>query len=269
MYVKTTFLFTLIASLFWLKMANTAPINWAASNLCLKAAEPVEKRLNAPSGLLQAISLKETGRWFQKQGISYPWPWTVTANGKGIYLATKAEAIRKVKQLQGEGIRNIDVGCMQINLFYHPNAFDNLEQALDPQINTKYAAKFLPKLYENNGSWNLAIERYHSGDAVRGQKYRRAVIALKKQVAELKRNPPTPSNLTKLAKNNSVYNQPNTSSFNSFDHQNVDFYKKREQKNHELRKAFLKRKAKVMKRWREMIQKRKTFGRGPNNRRSS
>ena len=102
MYVKTTFLFTLIASLFWLKMANTAPINWAASNLCLKAAEPVEKRLNAPSGLLKAISLKETGRWFQKQGISYPWPWTVTANGKGIYLATKAEAIRKVEELQGE-----------------------------------------------------------------------------------------------------------------------------------------------------------------------
>ena len=89
MHAKTTFLFTLIASLFWLKMANTAPINWAASNLCLKAAEPVEKHLNAPSGLLQAISLKETGRWFQKQGISYPWPWTVTAKGKGIYLATK------------------------------------------------------------------------------------------------------------------------------------------------------------------------------------
>ena len=268
MYANTTFLFTLIASLFWLEMANGAPINWAASNLCLKAAEPVEKHLNAPSGLLQAISLKETGRWFQKQGISYPWPWTVTAKGKGIYLATKAEAIRKVEELQGEGIRNIDVGCMQINLFYHPNAFSNLGLAFDPLTNTKYAAQFLTNLYENNGSWNLAIEKYHSGDAVRGQKYRRAVIALKKQVAGLKRNPPTP-NLTKLAKNNSVYNQPNTSSFNSFNHQNVDFYKKREQKNHALRKAFLKRKAKVMKRWREMIQKRKTFGRSPNNRRSS
>jgi len=268
MHAKTTFLFTLIASLFWFKMANTAPINWAASNLCLKAAEPVEKHLNAPSGLLQAISLKETGRWFQKQGISYPWPWTVTAKGKGIYLATKAEAIRKVEKLQGEGIRNIDVGCMQINLFYHPDAFDNLDQALDPQINTKYAAKFLTNLYENNGSWNLTIERYHSGDAVRGQRYRRAVMALKRQVAGLKRNPPTP-NLAKLAKNNSVYSQPNTSDFNSFNHQNADFYKNREQKNHDLRKAFLKRKAKVMKRWREMIQKRKTFGRSPNNRRSS
>jgi len=268
MYVKTTFLFTLIASLFWLKMANTAPINWAASNLCLKAAEPVEKHLNAPSGLLQAISLKETGRWFQKQGISYPWPWTVTANGKGIYLATKKDAIRKVEELQKEGIRNIDVGCMQINLFYHPNAFSNLGLAFDPLTNTKYAAKFLTNLYENNGSWNLAIEKYHSGDAVRGQRYRRAVMALKKQVAGLKRKPPTP-NLTKLAKNNSVYSQPNTNGFNSFNHQNVDFYKKRGQKNHELRKAFLKRKAKVMERWREMIQKRKTFGRSPNNRRSS
>ena len=157
-------LFSLFASFFWFTVANAATIKSGTSDLCLKAAKPVAKRLNIPSGLLQAISLKETGRWDQKRGMSYPWPWTVTAGGKGVYFATKKEAIDKVQALRKKGVRNIDVGCMQINLFYHPNAFDNLDQAFDPLTNTRYAADFLTNLYKNNGSWNLAIERYHSGN---------------------------------------------------------------------------------------------------------
>ena len=262
-------LFSLFASFFGFTVANAATEKLGTSDLCLKAAKPIAKRLNTPSGLLQAISLKETGRWDQKRGMSYPWPWTVTAGGKGVYFATKKEAIDKVQALRKKGVRNIDVGCMQINLFYHPNAFDNLDQAFDPLTNTRYAADFLTNLYRNNGSWNLAIERYHSGNTTRGTKYRKAVIHLKEQAAKgLSKRLASPHFL-KLADNTSVIHQPKTIELTRPHSKKSDFYQRREQKNVELRKAFLERKAKVMKRWKDMMQRRKTSGGAPGKRKSS
>tara|TARA_B100000989_G_scaffold158070_1_gene118019 strand:+ start:665 stop:1474 length:810 start_codon:yes stop_codon:yes gene_type:complete len=262
-------LFSLFASFIGFTVANANTVKSGTSDLCLKAAIPVAKQLNIPGGLLQAIALKETGRWDQKRRMSYPWPWTVTAGGKGIYFATKREAIHKVQVLRQKGVRNIDVGCMQINLFYHPNAFDNLDQAFNPLTNTWYAADFLTNLYENNGSWNLAIERYHSGNTTRGTKYRKAVIHLKEQAAEsLSKRLASPHFLT-LADNTSVIDQPKTIDSPRPHSKKSDFYKRREQKNLELRKAFLERKAKVMKRWKDMIQKRKTSDGALGKRQSS
>ena len=252
-------LFILFASFIGFNVANADTITSGTSELCLKAAIPVAKRLNIPSGLLQAISLKETGRWDQKRGISYPWPWTVTAGGKGIYFRTKEEAIHKVQVLRQKGVKNIDVGCMQINLFYHPNAFDNLDHAFDPLTNTKYAANFLTNLYKNNGSWNLAIQKYHSGNTTRGTKYRKAVIHLKKQAAESLSKRLASPHFLKLADNTSVIRKPKTIDLPRSHSKKSDFYKRREQKNFELRKAFLKRKAKVMKQWKDMMRKRKTM----------
>jgi hypothetical protein len=60
---------------------------------------------------------------------------------------TKAKAIAHVRELQARGVRNIDVGCMQINLRHHPNAFPDLETAFDPEMNTAYAAQFLNGLF--------------------------------------------------------------------------------------------------------------------------
>ena len=262
-------LFSLFASFIVFTVANAAAVKSGTSELCLKAAIPVAKRLNIPGGLLQAISLKETGRWDQKRGMSYPWPWTVTAGGKGIYFATKKEAIHKVQVLRQKGVRNIDVGCMQINLLYHPNAFDNLDQAFNPLTNTRYAADFLTNLYENNGSWNLAIERYHSGNTTRGTKYRKAVIHLKEQAAEsLSKRLASPHFLT-LADNISGIDQPKTIDSPRPHSKKSDFYKRREQKNLELRKAFLERKAKVTKRWKDMMRKRKTSDSPLGKRKSS
>ena len=176
---------------------------------------------------------------------------------------------RQGSGLKKKGVRNIDVGCMQINLFYHPNAFDNLDQAFDPLTNTRYAADFLTNLYKNNGSWNLAIERYHSGNTTRGTKYRKAVIHLKEQAAKgLSKRLASPHFL-KLADNTSVIHQPKTIDLPRPYSQKSDFYKRREQKNLELRKAFLERKAKVMKRWKDMMQKRKTSDGAPGKRQSS
>ena len=85
---------------------------------------------------------------------------------------TKAEAIARVRQLQSQGVRSIDVGCLQINLMYHPDAFRDLDEAFDPLANARYAVDFLTSLKEKTGSWEQASAAYHSFNPELGSAYR-------------------------------------------------------------------------------------------------
>ena len=69
------------------------------------------------------------------------------------------------------------MGCYQISLLYHPQAFDSLEQAFDPVANAEYAARFLAALKSRTGSWSAAVAAYHSTDPLRGGPYRERVLA--------------------------------------------------------------------------------------------
>lgn len=145
---------------------------------CRTATANTEKSLRLPKRLLNAISLAETGRWHEKNREIIAWPWTVYSEGRGRYLPSKAAAIAEVKKLKAKGVKNIDVGCMQVNLHWHPNAFKSLNQAFDPDINASYAGKLLNKLRNDSRSWNMAVAHYHS----RTKKYN---IPYKKKVLKL------------------------------------------------------------------------------------
>jgi hypothetical protein len=129
---------------------------------CVTPIARQERQYGIPSQLLAAVSLAESGRWDKENSASFAWPWTVTAEGKGQFFASKAEAIAQVQALKARGIRNIDVGCMQINLQYHPNAFPDLETAFEPESNVAYAAKYLRGLFDDAKSWITAVGNYHS-----------------------------------------------------------------------------------------------------------
>lgn len=144
-------------------------------------AEPIrqnERLAGIPSQLLAAVALAESGRWDKTDSANFAWPWTVTAEGKGQFFATKAEAIAQVQKLRARGLRNIDVGCMQINLLHHPNAFASLEEALDPQANVAYATGFLKQLFEKHRSWIVAVGNYHSATPEFHMRYRQKVTKL-------------------------------------------------------------------------------------------
>jgi hypothetical protein len=143
--------------------------------LCAKATNEIERREGIPRQLLRAISKVESGRLHQRKKVVMAWPWTVMAEGRGRYLATKAAAIAEVEALQARGVRNIDVGCMQVNLHYHPDAFADLNEAFDPAANVAYAAFFLKNLAAEQGSWAKAVARYHSANPSRYRNYRAKV----------------------------------------------------------------------------------------------
>lgn len=146
------------------------------ATLCETAVSTAEYVNRLPPRLLGAISLTETGRPEPATGRVRPWPWTINAEGEGHFYQTRQDAIAAVKALQDRGVRSIDVGCLQVNLMYHPAAFASLQDAFDPGANATYAAHFLNALYANSKDWPTAVAAYHSETPVLGDAYRVLVM---------------------------------------------------------------------------------------------
>ena len=152
------------------------PVPTAPEAVCWYYAAQAERDHRLPRDLLRAIALTESGRWDTTATKSHaPWPWTVTSGKRHWYLDTKQAAIAQVEKLLRAGVRNIDVGCMQINLHFHPAAFAGLQTAFDPARNADYAAGYLKRLRDETKSWRLAVARYHSATPERGATYRTKV----------------------------------------------------------------------------------------------
>lgn len=143
---------------------------------CADAAHAVERQAQVPAFILSAVTQIESGRR-APGGSLKAWPWTIHAKGRGRYFASKEAAVAEVRRLRAEGVTTIDVGCAQINLRYHPDAFATLEEAFDPVTNVSYALQFLRELRARFGSWEDAIASYHSIDPAHQVNYRKRVLS--------------------------------------------------------------------------------------------
>ena len=146
--------------------------------LCRAAVAAAERNSGIPPHLLAAITRIESGRRDPITGDLHPWPWTLDVEGEGAFYDTKAQAVAAVQAARARGVRSIDVGCAQINLLHHPNAFASVDIALDPQANANYAAQFLKELYGQTGDWTKAAAMYHSATPEIGAEYQRKVLAV-------------------------------------------------------------------------------------------
>ncbi|MBT4879465.1 MAG: transglycosylase SLT domain-containing protein [Alphaproteobacteria bacterium] len=158
------------ATLIQLHTAQSAP---KVAALCHTPIAKWESQSGIPAQLLLSIGIAESGKY--TKGKVVVWPWTIGTKKAGYYLSSKDEAIKKVKALQAQGVKSIDVGCMQINLKYHPTAFQNLDEAFDPKSNVAYAASFLTDLHTDLKSWKMAVAHYHSSIRKHHEKYRNRV----------------------------------------------------------------------------------------------
>jgi hypothetical protein len=145
--------------------------------LCQAAAQQAESAARIPDEFLAAIARVESGRVDPSSGALVAWPWTIDVGGSGTFFDSKEQAIAAVKALQARGVTSIDVGCLQVNLALHPDAFASLEQAFDPATNARFAAGFLRSLFAQTGSWPLAAAAYHSQTPTLGAAYQQRVLA--------------------------------------------------------------------------------------------
>jgi hypothetical protein len=171
MVKKIVLTLTVLSAFFNIASALAVEIDPGESSRCGRYFPLYERKNHMPSNMLRAIAITESGRYSKEAGRSLAWPWTINVSGKGYQYNTKAEAIAAVKQFQAGGAKSIDIGCMQINLKYHPDAFNSLEQAFEPRYNIAYAAKFLTDIYKKEGSWEAAISNYHNANDAIGRQY--------------------------------------------------------------------------------------------------
>lgn len=125
-----------------------------------------EEKYTIPKGLLTAIAMVESRKS----------PWAINAVGQSNIFKTKSHAKLRIMSLKKQGIKNINIGFMQINLAFHEKSFKSIDVALTPYHNIGYAAQYLKKLYLKHGSWERAVRYYHSGSNFYNIPYRDRVF---------------------------------------------------------------------------------------------
>ena len=129
----------------------------AATNSCEKEILRASQRYDIPAGILYAVGLTETGRKGSLQ------PNALNIEGKALFPKNRTEAVSAFHEARRQGRKLIDLGCMQINHYYHGNRFRSIEDMLDPRRNVDYAARFLLSLHARHSTWSMAVARYHAG----------------------------------------------------------------------------------------------------------
>jgi soluble lytic murein transglycosylase-like protein len=114
-------------------------------------------RHGVPLGMLYAVGLTESGKRGSLQ------PFAMNIEGKAYFGTSVADVRARFDEAKRGGARLIDLGCMQINHHFHGAKFASFEAMLDPHANVEYATQFLKELKTREGTWTLAVARYHAG----------------------------------------------------------------------------------------------------------
>lgn len=125
--------------------------------LCEREIGRAARVHQVPVSVFYAVGLTETGRKGSLQAYA------MNVEGRPHFARDVSEALRRFDDAKRQNARLIDVGCMQINHHYHGKNFRSVAEMFDPARNVDYAALFLKRLKEREGSWTLAVARYHAG----------------------------------------------------------------------------------------------------------
>lgn len=128
----------------------------AKDNICEKHLAAASRKHDVPVGVLYAVGLTETGRGGKLH------PYALNIEGRTFVASGKREALIAFRAARKEGKKLIDLGCMQVNHYYHAKNFRSADDMLAPERNIDYAARFLRQLYIEHKSWTMAVARYHA-----------------------------------------------------------------------------------------------------------
>lgn len=128
-----------------------------AGNVCEREMAGASQRYDVPLGVLYAVGLTESGR---KDSLQ---PFAMNIGGTPYFASGIEDALAQFEAARKRGIKLIDMGCMQINHHFHGEHFPTVAAMFDPRANVEYAARFLKTLRAQEGSWTLAVARYHAG----------------------------------------------------------------------------------------------------------
>lgn len=152
-----------IVCFFGVTTSDAREMNYKCSTL----SRMIEIEEGLPPLLLSAITFVE----------SSDMPWVIGVEGVSHRFYKKEDAIKKIKELRAQNIKNFDVGCMQINHHFHRKEFASLEDMMHPVYNIRYAARLIKAFYHETKSWDKAIAYYNSRDLRYSSVYKQKVAA--------------------------------------------------------------------------------------------
>lgn len=124
---------------------------------CEREIQAAARKYGVPEGILYSVGLTETGR----KGLLDPNAMNI--EGKPVFAASTDAALVTFEQAKRSGAKLIDLGCMQINHYFHGENFSSPREMFDPKRNVEYAAMFLRNLHNKHETWTMAVARYHAG----------------------------------------------------------------------------------------------------------
>jgi soluble lytic murein transglycosylase-like protein len=127
------------------------------SFLCEQQMKRASAQNGIPLNILYSVGLTETGH----RGVLGPYDMNV--DGRAVHSRDLNEALARLESERAKGAKFIDVGCMQINVYWHGGQFRSIRDMFDPPRNVGYAARLLMDLKAREGSWTLAVARYNAG----------------------------------------------------------------------------------------------------------
>jgi soluble lytic murein transglycosylase-like protein len=146
-----------LAALAALVMGSSTSEGMASPGACEQEIQAAAAKYGVPEGILYSVGLTETGR----KGSLYPFAMNV--EGKAYYPPSRSQALAEFDAAKRKGRKLIDVGCMQINHYFHGEHFSSPAEMFEPRRNVEYAAKFLRNLHARHETWTMAVARYHAG----------------------------------------------------------------------------------------------------------
>ncbi|RTM07913.1 MAG: lytic transglycosylase domain-containing protein [Bradyrhizobiaceae bacterium] len=146
-----------IAAALFICSAGAAAAATDNAGPCEREMARAARQHGIPLGILYAVGLTETGR----RGALHPF--ALGADGHTVLAKDINEAMANFEAMRGKGLKLIDLGCMQINHYYHGDKFASVQAMFDPARNVDYAARFLKELKQREGSWTMAVARYNAG----------------------------------------------------------------------------------------------------------
>ncbi|NLC21098.1 MAG: lytic transglycosylase domain-containing protein [Halomonadaceae bacterium] len=134
------------------------------------AAEKVDPQL------LYAVALAESQKTVD--GQVRPWPWALNVQGKGYYFDTREEAEDHLAATIARGVKNVDIGPLQINYNWHGHRIVEPSDLFDLATSVRVGADILSEaLGSAPHDRVLAVGRYHNWkDEHRARQYGTKVL---------------------------------------------------------------------------------------------
>lgn len=123
----------------------------SASNVCEAEMIRAARENDIPLPVLYAVALTETGQRGELNAYA------MNIHGRAVFNASLEMAMDTFEQARRQGEKLIDIGCMQINHYFHGRHFKDAREMFEPRRNVDYAARFLKELWRHEGRWTEAV----------------------------------------------------------------------------------------------------------------